>query len=70
MAPDGLYDSQIATQNEQNRKDNQHSVLKNVVNGAQQAAKRGLIVPDTLKVAVSFIFSHLQISDGYDCKVL
>ncbi|KAK0439191.1 heme peroxidase [Armillaria borealis] len=50
-APDGLYDSQIAAQNEQNGQDDQHSVLYNVVNGAQQAAKRGLIVPDTLKAA-------------------
>ncbi|PBK94272.1 hypothetical protein ARMGADRAFT_1098950 [Armillaria gallica] len=33
----------------QNGQDDQHSVLYSIVNGAQHAVKRGLIVPDALK---------------------
>ncbi|SJL08734.1 related to Psi-producing oxygenase A [Armillaria ostoyae] len=50
-APDGLYDSQAAAQNEQNGQDDHHSMLYNVVNGVQQAVKRGPILPDKLKAA-------------------
>ncbi|KAK0466057.1 heme peroxidase [Desarmillaria tabescens] len=50
-APDGLYDSQAAAQNEKNGKDDHHSVLYNVVNSVQQGVKRGPVIPDTVKAA-------------------